>query len=275
MVTKIVDQVMEDTLIKKIALQVAEMLRSGGVGKDSQEHACSSCSKHGFEIKKDLENGLYPDLPTYREIPMEKKLVQKLKTQPSAPLKVDSDNSLNIVVPTLESGRDYIRDGLTFVKTRVAKVDPKKETALAQETDVKPALSKSAKRRLRIQRKKQASNSPAVPLNSHRSSSEERNCKVASSLPQKNTPAVPLNFLAPVKSGAPTTGGMNTLSHSHSNLKRSGKATSLSQEQVGRKKLQGGKQLAATSLASQNMPGPQGEQRQKSAALSSNATNIL
>jgi hypothetical protein len=245
MVTKIIDQVTEDTLVKKIALQVAEMLKSGGAGNyDYYEH------KQGVDIKDDLKSGLYPDLPTYKEIPMEKKLVQKLRTQrPSAPLRVDSDNSLNVAVPTLGLGQDYVKDGLTSVKTHVAKINPKKETVLALKTEEEPILSKSAKRRLRVQMRKQAL--------------------------EATDPAVPLNSQAPATSGAPTTSGLNKPSHSQSNLKRSEKATSFSQEQDKGKKPQSGKQLVAKSPASPSMLGPLEGQKQKSAALSSSVTSTL
>jgi hypothetical protein len=260
-VTKIMDQVTEDTLVKKIALQVTEMLISAG----GTNYICSE-HKQGTEIKQDLRTGLYPDLPTYKEIPMEKKLVQFLRTEhPTAPLRVDEDDSFHIATAILEEGKDYINDGLTKVKAHVAKVkpvkgaalaqrtaakvDPKKETALAQKTDSKPILSKSAKRRLRIQKKKQV-------LNASES-------------------AVPLNSQAPAMSGAPTTSGLSKPSLSQNNLKRSEGVTSFSQEQDKGKKPQSGKQLAPKSPASQNTLGPRGEPRPKSAALGSNATNIL
>lgn len=244
MVTKIISQVTEDTLVKKIALQVAEMLKAGGMGY-------YTCEEHqqGMDIKDDLERGLYPNLPTYKEIPMEKRLVQQLRTQrPSAPLRVDSDNSLNVATMALGPNQDYM-DGLTKVKTHVAKVNPKKETALAQSAQDKPILSKSAKRRLRIQKKKLALKSTET--------------------------AVPLNSLAPATSGAPTTSGLSKPSHSQSNLKRSEGATSSSQEQGKGKKPQSGKQLAPKSLATLSTPGPRGEPKRKSAASSSNATNTL
>jgi hypothetical protein len=244
MVDKIVDEVTQDTLVKKIALQVAEMLKTTGAGDHdywNPEH------KRWTDVEDDLKAGLYPDLPTYKEIPMEKKLVQKLKVQrPSAPLRVDSDNSLHLSIPTLPAGRNY-EDGLTLVKTHVAKINPKKETVLAQETE-EPALSKSAKRRLRVQKRKQALGTE---------------------------PAVPLNFRAPAMSGAPTTSGLNKPSHSQSNLKRSERATSYSQGQAKGKRPQNGKQPAAKSPVTQNMPGPREGLRQKSAASSSNATSTL
>jgi hypothetical protein len=270
-VDKIIDQVTQDTLVKKIALQVVEMLKSGGLNHPYDYY--TGQHKQGIYIRDDLQNGLYPDLPTDREIPMEKKLVQKLRTQrPSAPLRVDSDNSLNVAVPTLEFGKDYMRDGLTLAKTHVAKINPrktyaakanprketvlaqseiqvvKKEAASTQSTEEKPILSRSARRRQRIQRKKQALGTE---------------------------PAVPLNSRAPAMSGAPTTSGLNKPSHSQSNLKRSEKAMSFSQEQVKGRKPRNGKRRAAKSLVSPNMPGPQEEQRQKSAALSSNVTDTL
>jgi hypothetical protein len=285
MVTKIMDQVAEDTLIKKIALQVAEMLKAGGV-------YYAHSGQQGMEIRGDLRSGLYPDLPTNREVPMEKKLVQKLRTEPPyAPLRVDSNNSLNVATLAVQHGQAYI-DGLTKVKTHVAKVNPIKETALAPGLDVakanlvassdeakvnpvkgaasapgldatkvipketalapslngKPALSKSAKRRLRIQKKK-ASN--------------------------VTEPEVPLNSKAPAMSGAPTTSGMSKPSHSQNNLRRLERAISSLQEQVREKKQRSGKLPAAKNLATQSTPGPQGVQKPKSEALGSSATGTL
>jgi hypothetical protein len=127
-------------------------------------------------------------------------------------------------------------------------VNPRKETALAQKAEERPVLSKSAKRRLRIQKKKQALDNVA--------------------------PAVPLNFQAPVISGAPTTSGLKTLPHSQSNQKNSGKVVLLSQGPDKGKKLQSGKQPVARSPVLPSTLGPQEGQKQKSVALNSNATNI-
>jgi hypothetical protein len=286
MVTKIMDQVTEDTFIKKIALQVAQMLESTGVvaKRDPQADLPTVLEtlkghKRGWEVKEDLQQGLYPDLPTYKEIPVEKKLVQKLKTvRDSAAMKVESDNSLNIATHALLPGQDLFADGLTKVKTHVAKVSPKKgvaparvnprkETVVVQEgqqpqmavvvqqAESKPVLSKSAKRRLRIQKKKETLEAP-----------EQK---------EASESAVPLNSKAPAKSGAPTTSGLNKPSHSRSNPKRSEGATSSSQGQARGRKPRNGKPPAAKTQATQNTPGPQGEQRQKSAASNCSATNTL
>jgi len=248
MVTKIMDRVAEDTLVKKIAIQVVQMLKSGGVGDyDHQVH------RQGVDIQEDLTHGLYPDLPTYREIPMGEKLIQKLRMQPSyAPLGVDSNNSLNIATLSLGSNKDYMVDGLVKVKTHVAKVNPKKETASAhvvEEIDGNPTRTKSAKRRQRNRKTKQVL--------------------------ETTESAVPLNSQAPATSGAPTTSGLNKPFRSQRNLKKSEEAASLSQGQVKGRKPGSGKHFVSKSPVTPSMLGPQEGQKQKSVASDSNVTNIL
>jgi hypothetical protein len=242
MVSKIMDQVTEDSLIKRIAIQVAEIIAK--TNRDSDWHWNT-----GIETKEDIKKGLYPGLPSEKKIPMEKQMVQKLRTvRPStAPLKVFG-NSLCTTTHVLNG--DY-NDGFDLVSDPIIKVEPvkkkknlNKETILAEENTEPTKLSKSAKRRLRNRTRKEQSDISAVPLNSQ----------------------------APVITGAPTTSGLIP-SHSQSNLKRSERVISFSQEQDKGRKPRSGNKLVYWNRNMHSMRGPREELKQKSVVLGSNVTN--
>jgi hypothetical protein len=258
MTEKIMTEVNEDAVIKKIALQVVRLLN------DSRRPSA--------DVRRAVESGKYPQLPTKKAVPMEKKLVQEMRTLPtntltpafnlskdgrlkSACLKIDGD-TLNTVAHTLLDGHDYLRDGLILVRNPVVKIDPKKETSVAdvatelEEKVESTKLTKSAKRRLRDKRKQEI-----VTI--------------------KAETTVPLNSKAPAMSGAPTTSGMMKPSLSLNNQRKLGGATSFLPVQGNGGKPVGGKKPAQGNQSMQSTHGHLAVPKQKSVVSNSNVTSTL
>jgi len=254
LVKKISDDVMSDLTIKRIALQVASLLKKGRY-------------LSGLNLQDEIDGGIYPDLPTNERVPIQASLVKRVgpispEGCATPPLVVDG-NVLYTVVPTLLPGDDLFQDGLKLVKKRVAAVNRKETftvevapTSLAAsisesiEDSGQAHLSKSASRRLRI-KEKMATLQRAVEVR----------------------PAVPLNSPAPVKSGVLTISGTKTQSPSPASPKKLEKAISSSKGAASAKQQRSGNKPALKDQSTQSTPGPHEEPKQKNKASSSSATS--
>lgn len=247
--SKIMDSVISDTVIKRIAMQVAELLKRGGEGVQ------------GIDLRDDLKNDqarkasarIYPDLPTNNEVLMQKALVEEMRrVKPSAPFKVSESNTLNTQHSELRGDYD---EGFTLVKTPVVKVKPTKETMQMPEVKCEDkALTKSAKRRLRMKRK-------VV-------SKETKDSDI-------NESAVHLNSKAPAQSGVTITNGTKKQSPSQSNLKKSELQRSDLLVEKPKQSQPNGSKFVKSTQSTQSTHGRPEVQKQKREASNSNVTSTL
>jgi hypothetical protein len=246
---KIIKEVTDDLFVKKIAMQVVKLLSN-------------SEYQSGIDVRNDVRAGIYPLLPTEKTIPMDKHLVQRLRTSgPCDPVRVDG-NTMNSVTWVLEENCS-INDGFSIAKDPIVKVNPIKETAQVVTKQEEPTkMTKSAKRRLRA--KRAAEKKPGEETNQ----GEDHIVATVDS-------AVHLNSRAPAMSGAPTTSGTKKPSPSQRNLKKSERVTSFSQVQEREKKPQSGKKPARDNQNMRHIPGHPAVLKRKNGASNSNVTDTL